>query len=45
MARKKPVSLESFLEVKRVGEKKYKKYGERFIAVITIGFSVCLQSH
>jgi ATP-dependent DNA helicase RecQ len=34
MARKRPVSLESFLEVKGVGEKKYKKYGEKFIAAI-----------
>jgi len=34
MARKKPASLDTFLHVKGVGEKKYKKYGETFIAAI-----------
>ena len=34
MARKKPASLDTFLEVKGVGEKKYKQYGEIFIAAI-----------
>lgn len=34
MARKKPASLDSFLNVKGVGEKKYKKYGETFITAI-----------
>jgi ATP-dependent DNA helicase RecQ len=34
MARKKPASLETFLDVKGVGEKKYKQYGETFIAAI-----------
>ncbi|MHC4533596.1 MAG: HRDC domain-containing protein [Planctomycetota bacterium] len=34
MARKRPVSLDTFLNVKGVGEKKYKKYGETFITTI-----------
>jgi len=34
MARKRPASLDTFLDVKGVGEKKYKKYGKTFIATI-----------
>ena len=34
MARKRPASLDTFLNVKGVGEKKCKKYGETFIAAI-----------
>ncbi|MBC8481590.1 MAG: HRDC domain-containing protein [Planctomycetes bacterium] len=34
MARKRPASLGIFLNVKGVGEKKCKKYGETFIAAI-----------
>ena len=34
MARKRPASLDTFLDVKGVGEKKYKKYGETFITAI-----------
>lgn len=34
MARKRPVALDTFLNVKGVGEKKYKKYGETFITAI-----------
>ncbi len=34
MARKRPTSLDTFLNVKGVGEKKYKKYGETFITAI-----------
>jgi len=34
MARKRPASLDTFLNVKGVGEKKYKKYGETFITAI-----------
>ncbi len=34
MARKRPASLDTFLDVKGVGEKKYKKYGKTFIAAI-----------
>ncbi len=34
MARKRPVALDTFLDVKGVGEKKYKKYGETFITAI-----------
>ncbi|MDT8302089.1 MAG: DNA helicase RecQ, partial [Sedimentisphaerales bacterium] len=34
MARKRPVALDSFLDVKGVGEKKSKKYGETFITAI-----------
>lgn len=34
MARKRPVTLDSFLDVKGVGEKKSKKYGETFITAI-----------
>ncbi len=36
MARKKPASLDAFLDVKGVGEKKCKKYGETFIAAINV---------
>ncbi len=34
MARNRPTSLDTFLNVKGVGEKKYKKYGETFITAI-----------
>jgi len=34
MARKRPASLDTFLDVKGVGEKKYKKYGKTFITAI-----------
>ena len=34
MARKRPASLDTFLDVKGVGEKKYEKYGETFISAI-----------
>ncbi len=34
MARKRPASLDAFLNVKGVGEKKYQQYGETFIATI-----------
>ena len=34
MARKRPAYLDTFLNVKGVGEKKYKKYGETFITAI-----------
>ena len=34
MARKRPVSLDTFLDVKGVGQKKSKKYGETFITAI-----------
>lgn len=34
MASKRPTSLESFLDVKGVGQKKYEQYGETFITAI-----------
>ncbi len=34
MARKRPVSLDAFLSVKGVGQKKYQQYGEMFITTI-----------
>ena len=34
MARKRPTTLETFLAVKGVGQKKYKQYGETFITAI-----------